>query len=289
VTDRKKSFSERYGYKKVDDSLVWKEVPEESRIRLWNLLYQTLFKIIDEQTKNFILNIWDRFFKKEIPPLDLPLNVPAFETIKQISGYPNSRKLLLVIKKEYYNIKWFEVFDFLEFLCEYYPDKDVINRLIPFLNKVLEEEKSAYRIIDGIVSPLIDKEEIKEIEKALNPPDRFAPVKEHIKNSLKHLSDKKEPDYEDSIRESIHAVESLAKIITGKDKSLSGLIQSLKDIPFNLREGFKELYNWSSKNLRHGKSGKELPTGFEEAIYMMVTCSAFVNYVIAKYGEQADD
>jgi hypothetical protein len=266
--------------------LVWEEVPRELRIRLWNLLYQTLFKIIDEQTKNFIANIWDRFFKKEIPPLDLPLNVPAFETIKKISGYPDSRKLLLVIKKEYYSIKWFEVFDFLEFLCEYYPDKDVIKRLIPFLNKILEEEKSAYRIIDGIVVPLTGKEEIKEIEKALNPPDKFVPVREHIKSALKHLSDKKEPNYEDSIRESIHAVESLAKIITGKDRSLSGLIQSLKDIPFNLREGFKELYNWSSKNLRHGKSGKELPAGFEEAIYMMVTCSAFVNYVIAKYGEE---
>lgn len=278
-------FSERYGYKKVDDSLIWEEVPKELRIRLWNLLYQTLFTIIDEQTKNFIANIWDRFFKKEIPPLDLSLNVPAFETIKKISGYPDSRKLLLVIKKECYNIEWFEVFDFLEFLCEYYPDKDVIKRLIPFLNEVLEEEKSAYRIIDGIVTPLIDKEQIKEIEKALSPPDRFAPVRGHIKSALKHLSDKKEPNYEDSIRESIHAVESLAKIIIGKDKSLSGLIQSLTKTHYNLREGFKELYNWSSKDLRHGKSGKELPTGLAEARYMIVTCSAFVNYVIVKYGE----
>jgi len=288
VTDRKKSFSEKYGYKNVENSLIWENIPLPSLNRLWGRISRIVLPPKGDDTKTFLVRLWDKLYKKDIEELfSLDTRYVAFG--RGVRRYFDYKRNIQYVKDFFFNAEWFEVFDFIEFLYEYYPDKDVIDKLNSLLNSVLEEENSAYRIIDGVVTPLTDKEEIKEIEKALNPPDRFAPVKEHIKNSLKHLSDKKEPDYEDSIRESIHAVESLAKIITGKEKSLSGLIQSLKDIPFDLREGFKELYNWSSKNLRHGKSGKELPTGFEEAIYMIVTCSAFVNYVIAKYGEGADD
>jgi len=267
-------FSERYGYKKVDNSLVWEEVPLQVRNRIWNAI-ANLFGMFKKDANDFLIKVFDKFLGEDISGLlKIPIYTMAFQD-----------NLFKSLKQKTFNFKWNKFFDFLEFTMEEFPNRHKIRKIEKKINRVLEEEKSAYRIIDGIVTPLIDREQIKEIEKALNPPDRFAPVREHIKNALKHLSDKKEPNYEDSIRESIHAVESLAKIITGKDKSLSGLIQSLKDIPFDLREGFKELYNWSSKNLRHGKSGKELPTGFEEAVYMMVSCSAFVNYVIAKYGK----
>jgi hypothetical protein len=274
-------FSERYGYKKVDNSLIWEEVPLASRNRLWSRIDVNVFILKDNNTENFLGRLWDRFYKREVAEL--------YSTSRPFGGYPKTyfdyAKIIRYVKDFFFNAEWFEVFDFIEFLYEYYPDKDVIDRLNPLLNSVLEEEKLAYRIIDGIVTPLTDKGQIKEVEKALNPPDKFAPIREHLKKAQRLLSDRNNPDYENSIKESISAVESLVKIITRKEKSLSGLIQSLKDVPFNLREGFKELYNWTSKDLRHGKSGKELPTGFEEAIYMMVTCSAFVNYVIAKYGE----
>jgi len=260
--------------------LIWEDLPLPARNRLWSRI-DGLLGSKDDDTKQFLTRLWDKFYKREIAELWYTSQSYGGYFAKTYFDFAGTIKY---VKDFFFNDEWFEVFDFIEFLYENFPDKNVIDRLNPLLNSVLEEENSAYKIIDGIVAPLIDEEQIKEIEKALNPPDKFAPVREHIKHALKHLSDKKKPNYEDSIRESIHAVESLAKLITGKDKSLSGLIQSLKDIPFNLREGFKELYNWSSKNLRHGKSGKELPTGFEEAVYMMVSCSAFVNYMIAKYG-----
>jgi len=277
-------FSERYGYKEVEKALVREKIPTTLKNRLWGWI-SSPFLSGENYTKAFLIHLWDKFYKKDIDELFSPDTRGYTPYGKAVQSYFDYRRNIQYVKDWFFKVEWFEVFDFIEFLYENYPDKDVIDRLNPLLNSVLEEENLAYRIVDGIVTPLIDKEQIKEIEKALNPPDKFAPVREHIKNALKHLSDKKEPDYEGSIRESVHAVESLAKIITGKDKSLSGLIQSLTETHYNLREGFKELYNWSSKNLRHGKSGKELPAGFEEVIYMMVTCSAFVNYVIAKYGE----
>jgi hypothetical protein len=306
-------FSEKYGYKKVDNSLVWEDIPIGTRKRLWKRINEFIFEPAIKHLNNNLLcedfygdmpqglgmhmpepgYLWkflDSLYDKFFPPNFNELYTTGYTGF---DIYRTEKKCIDVKEKKQEIEEWFKststernrILHFINFLNEYYLGEDIKGKLNIDMNKVLAEEKSPYRIIKGIVTLLTDEEQIKEIEKALNPPDRFAPVREHIKNALKHLSDKKEPNYEDSIRESIHAVESLAKIITGKDKSLSGLIQSLKDIPFNLREGFKELYNWSSKTLRHGKSGKELPTGFEEAIYMMVTCSAFVNYVIAKYGE----
>ncbi len=36
------------------------------------------------------------------------------------------------------------------------------------------------------------------------------------------------------------------------------------------------------EGIRHGSTEEELKISFDEAKYMLVTCSAFVNYLIAK-------
>jgi len=293
--------------------LVWEDIPIGMRKRLWNKINKNVFESIhhsilsedfkrdvppgmewhfkeDEYIIFFLNKLWDNFYKYDFDDLWYPSADPF--------GYGGKEKCIEVdkikakIKDWFFEVEWFEAFDFIDFLNKNYPGEDILIELNIALNEVLEEENSAYRIIDGIVTPLIDKEQIKEIEKAMNPPDKFAPVREHMRKALKCFSDKKESDYEGTIREAIHAVESLAKIITGKEKSLSALIQSLTKTHYNLREGFKELYNFASIVGRHGKSeierkksGKKIATGGPEARYMLVTCSAFVNYVIAKYGD----
>ena len=45
------------------------------------------------------------------------------------------------------------------------------------------------------------------------------------------------------------------------------------------------LYEWTNKEdgIRHGHTGEELKTSFDEAKYMLVSCSAFINYLISKH------
>ena len=168
--------------------------------------------------------------------------------------------------------------------------------LINELNKIFEEEHVPYRIVKDnssgycYIIRLTNKEEIKEIENVFNLPEKYKPVQEHLNKALKLYSDRKNPDYENSIKESISAVESLAQIILGERGTLGQLIKELP-IENSLKRGFSSLYGWTSAEhgIRHGKANASKKSLEAEARYMLVTCSAFINYVIAKLSESKND
>jgi AbiJ N-terminal domain 4 len=87
------------------------------------------------------------------------------------------------------------------------------------INEVLEREKSTYRFIEGKLARITNEVEMQELEQAARHGDRFAPVAEHVRTTLELYSKKLQPDYRNSIKESISAVESAAKIITGQQKA----------------------------------------------------------------------
>jgi len=303
-------FSERYGYKKIDESLVWEKLPKKMRNRLWNRINSIILNSIkeniiylekdkdmpwglervsaeEENLKNFLFKLWDRFYKEDYEELVNTGSIGIPSQYIEEHKYINLKKNIDIVKNWFFDAEWFKIFDFTEFLCEYYPEKNKIKeKLIPQLNDVLEEGKSAYRIIDGIVTPLIDEEEIKEIEKALKQPDKFEPVRHHLKKSLEKLSERKNPDYANSIKESISAVGSLVQIIHCEKGTLGELIENLNIHPA-LKKGFSNLYGWTSDEggIRHSIYGNQLEPELTEARYMLVTVSAFTNYVISKYSE----
>jgi hypothetical protein len=132
---------------------------------------------------------------------------------------------------------------------------------------------------------MTSKQEIDEIEKALKVPLR--PVQEHLKCSLDRMADRKNPDYRNSMKEAISAVESICKIITKDDKAKFG--QALKEIEELLKlhpvltSAFDKLYGYTSDadGIRHAL--KDEPNiDIEDARFMLVSCSAFVNYLIGK-------
>ena len=95
------------------------------------------------------------------------------------------------------------------------------------INSVLEEELSGYRFIQNTVSPITNKDEIEEVEVALDSP---APVALHIQRALELLSDKVQPDYRNSIKEAIRAVESIGNLIADvKGESLGAVLPQLDE------------------------------------------------------------
>ena len=101
------------------------------------------------------------------------------------------------------------------------------------------------------------------------------------------------PDYENSIKESISAVEAMCCIITGmtgKQATLGNAIKKLKDcgvhIHSAMESAFSSLYGYTSdeNGIRHG--GIDFAnTPAEDAKYMLISCSAFVNYLIEKWSK----
>jgi hypothetical protein len=101
------------------------------------------------------------------------------------------------------------------------------------------------------------------------------------------FSDRKNHDYRNSIKEAISAVESFCKIVTNNDKAELG--DALKEIESQvklhaaLKAAFTKLYGYTSNadGIRHALMD-EPNVGFEDAKFMLVSCSAFINYLIAK-------
>ena len=158
------------------------------------------------------------------------------------------------------------------------------------LNKEFERVNYGYRIIGNHVTPITDSEEQKEIEKAINGVSDN--VKEHLNRAIQYLSDKIKPDYRNSVKESISAVEAFCYKYTQKtvlSDSLKALDKRKLLHPL-LIDTFESMYYYSSaKNTgsRHGwavEEDKYVPT-YYEARFMFVSCTAFINYIKGKFDE----
>jgi hypothetical protein len=199
------------------------------------------------------------------------------------------------IKWELYffqNAAWYIVLNLVEFLRNQFRNGSIEQQAFETkINMVLEREKSAYRFIAGRLAPLTNEIEMQELESAARHANRFAPVSEHVRTALELFSKKPQPDYRNSIKESISSVESAAKIVTGMQNATLGEAIKLIDQRHSLHESFKkgilQLYGYTSDEggIRHSLTEV---TNIDEADarYMLVSCSAFANYLISRYDKQ---
>lgn len=271
-------FSQKYGYKPVKRVMQVDTMDEDLRNGLWNALHMYYLKDIhkrvyfsDDISERYLCYIlWRDYFKR---PLD---TIPAV----QDDAYNE-------IRNYYFACEWFEVYDLVGFIANTYYDGEVNSRFIEFCNSILEREVSGYRFIGGAIAPITSEEEIAEIEKALETTDYLKPVTTHLKTALDFLSDKKSPDYRNSIKESISAVEAICRLITGSSQATLG--QALKVIKGKitlhpaLEDAFSKLYGYTSDadGIRHSLLD-ESTIDFEDAKFILVSCSAFINYLKVK-------
>lgn len=198
------------------------------------------------------------------------------------------------IKERFYALKWYEVYDFAEFIarnhskvCEHTRwHKESIERV---LNTIFEQELSGYRFLGGELVPISNPAEAAAIDEALDASARsgLGGVHAHLVASLQLLGKRPDPDYRNSVKEAISAVESIAKQLGRADTpGLAGALEELsKKVQLHgaLKSGFVKLYGYTSdeSGIRHAILD-EPTVGFDEAKYMVVACSAFVNYLAAK-------
>ena len=272
-------FSQRKGIKPVKSVMQVDSMDTELRNGLWNALTICYWNQVEDQwisnSKNIdslLKRLWHSYFKKTIDTLRdyWP------ETYKEIREY-------------FFNCKWYEVYDFIEFIANNYPDKynKVNPKFMNFCDSVLERELSAYRFVGGKITQITSEEEISEIEEALEISKPSKAVNTHLKRALDLLANRKSPDYRNSIKEAISAVEAICNLITGEKRATLG--QALKRIEEKvslhpaLKNAFSNLYGYTSdaEGIRHALL-EEPNLSFEDAKFMLVSCSAFINYLISK-------
>lgn len=201
-------------------------------------------------------------------------------------------KNLAVFRKWYDQAEWYRIYDFVEIYLAFLPTKDLSDAIDNF-NGVLSAENAGYRVIGRQVVPITNEYEIKCIEQAQQTP--YNSINVHLKKATELFSRRPLPDYENSIKESISAVEAVCSIITGlsgKNATLGKTIKKLKDygvhIHPSMENAFSSMYGYTSDEdgIRHGGIDfKWAPA--EDAKYMLVSCSAFVNYLIEKWSKAA--
>lgn len=284
-------FSERYGHKPVREIIQIDSIDEALKNGIWSLLkvfywdrakysshgYGGGYSLVSESNRDLKIlcnSLWFNYFKK---PLD-SLSDDWSEVLKQLRDY-------------FFNAKWYEIYDFIEFISDNYPkDYDKTNlHFMTACNNILEKEMAAYRFVDGLITRIAAEEEIKAIEKAIDESEDL--VSKHLRRSLELLSNRSNPDYRNSIKESISAVERLAAHVTGEDKGTLGQLLKKLDEHIKLhpalKTAFSSLYGYTSDEggIRHALTEEEI-VDFDDAKFMLVACSAFINYVEGKSRER---
>ncbi len=270
-------FSQRKGLTPVKKVIQSDSMDDDLRHGLWNALDlfcwhrqgEVVNWISQGNLEILIKRLWLDFFKW---PLD---NLDDYWPVT----YSKIRKI-------YYEFSWYEVYDFIEFIAanDEHMDSEVF---MDFCNSILERELSAYRFVAGKITQITTEEEILEVEKALRVSEPYSNIRTHLKTALGLMANRKSPDYRNSIKESISAVEALCKSVTKNPKATLG--QALKEIETKvglhpaLINAFQNLYGYTSDadGIRHALLNESNLT-FEDAKFMLVSCSAFVNYLIAK-------
>ena len=273
-------FSERRELRTVRDTFQVDSVDIKLRIRLWNCLYRFYFRLllygmtISETLKPLTFALWDEYFGL------------GLDDLESLSGSRIFDRLKTYFLEE---TEWYEVYDFLEFIVFHYSESKANEYFKICCNKVLRDELSAYRFIGNRITQITSESEISEVEEALKNPIRA--VKAHLERALELLSDKEHPDYRNSIKESISAVEALSKIITGEEKASLGqalkILEKKASLHKALKKAFESLYGYTSdkEGIRHALL-EESTLSFEDAKFMLVACSAFVNYLTYKIGKK---
>jgi hypothetical protein len=155
------------------------------------------------------------------------------------------------------------------------------------VNVQLERENSAYRFVGVEIVEITDQTEITSIEDALAGPRG---VRIHFERALALLSDRRAPDFRNSIKESISAVEAVCRLIANSHSDTLGAAVKKVSAKTPLHPAFEQallkLYGFTSDEggIRHALM-EETSLSYADAKFMLVLCSAFTNFLLTRCAE----
>lgn len=287
-----KPFSQRYGYTSLADVIIREDMPES--------------------IQNAICNCYDKMTDVDIPDPDVEGYVGVKKALTEYlwCNFLNNRAEDL-----YEKFRYGELIDvFIDTLFDnefpWYSKLDMIEMTLSYLFDVynkysccFEENPSvfekniniefarlnyAYRIVDHFIVEITSEEEISAVEQAID--SNSDNIRVHLTSALELMSKRPNGEYRSSIKESISAVENWCRLYTGDDtlgKALNKLKGRNDVIHPKLRTALEQLYTYTNQEdtgIRHAlmvEDGNYTPS-MDEAVFMIVTCSAFINYLNKK-------
>lgn len=255
---------------------------DETRVQLWNIIAS-----VREFFDKFEAELRERGDDTEMEVLRQMWSIHLSRPLDEMPGPSTVWK---EIKKYILESEWHEAFDILEALVtELRKNKTVLTQKLPdivieLLNQKFKSHLVGYRFINDRITPIDSAAETDAITGALEDASIVSGTRHALERALEHLADRQSPDYPNSIKESISAVESVVKRVTGKgelSKGLTELENAGVSIHPALRTAWIKIYGWASDEdgIRHGGTDA---ARVDQALakYMLVTCSAFISYLV---------
>ena len=152
--------------------------------------------------------------------------------------------------------------------------------------------RAAYRLIDNQIIAIGSEEQATAFERAILDADKIGAGsgRAHLISAGLAL---RNADWAASVRESIHAVESMALRLAPDASTLGpalGTLEKKGQIHGSLKTAFGALYGYASdeEGIRHALVFREAAKVDEtDALFMLGACASFVSYLIARGLEQS--
>lgn len=289
IDDRKRmTFRQAEGLEKLPSALNWGELDDDIRLLIWDAYYEFIEKgknyragigyLLDEDTFEYFKLICRNHFR-------LPMD-EASEMAGDVELVSDTIKKIILET---------DVPEVLELVQTSLRTRKCTIRLGDHLKRAMESTRSPYLIVDNppTIIPRGSEEEGETAKRDLQTiaDSEFAGARSHLISAAEALNN---ADARGAIRESIHAVESATKRITGKEgATLPDCLKLLKkerELHPALEMAFQKLYAYTSdeKGIRHALTeGDNEKVATDEALFMFSACTAFVSYLARKFPEQS--
>ena len=274
------TFSQAQGIHPLPQPLELGQLPMPVRNLLWSRIYDDLHSnhALAFRESRVLGGDWPRLLGDyHVRFLYRPLDEFS-DDLKS-----NSSNIKDLVLTQPYNV----VFDFLQFLMRH---RFSPRGLEKFVNSVFKQFMCAYTVVDEgpTIVPLSLPEQAESTKRSFQTLSEkvFAGARQHLVESAQLINAGKPAA---SVRESIHAVESVARCLDERSStSLKPALDALSKKNVKLHPAFKmgveRLYGYTNDEdgIRHAQLGHDVSVAMEDAVFMFGACAAFSAYLVDK-------
>ena len=283
------TFSQRYGYEPLPEPMQLEELSNDLRREIWNATRELLISLrslyasycFDEEASRFLERVLGKLLKK-------------FEDEIDTSDYDD---VLSQFKDWILHGRFNEVLDLVEIMANDsdYVEEEIVNGISESFERCaaayyLDMSRYPYHFFPR--SSKAQGEATQESIKTIRD-GGMEGATTHLRDAAAHINAQQ---FADSISDSIHAVESVARQIDPKSKTLGPALNSLEKAGLvkhpALKEAFSKLYGYTSdeQGIRHSLTDKNSPdVDLDEAMFMFGACASFAAYLVNKHHKMQEE
>lgn len=274
-------FSDRNGIDQINQTIQITTFDDRTRASIMNwfwIAYKHKFSASnDYRSREYAKNLFWTQIAREM-----------YSVVVQDEQNIDVREISAWVKYDIMKGSYDEVLTALEFLAELLASSNK-TLIYESINYILKYEYVGYRFINGLITPITDPVEMETVENVFQ--GTFEQAQDHMQNALRYISDRDEPDYKNSIKESLTALESACCEIAGEKGTLKDALNLFETqniyVHPALRQAILKIYGFASdaKGIRHSGDPAQPDVDFKEAKLILVMVSAIINYLKEQYSE----